>query len=71
MAAFYDVYEVSDIRTRLGQIPEGTLQELLLRNPPLWDAEGDLRAAQRRIWESEMMVGCAFICNPLVFTVFW
>lgn len=69
--AFYDVYEASDIITRLEKIPPANLQELLLRNPVMRDAKRDLHAALTRMWESEMKAGCAFICSPLVFTVLW
>ena len=72
ISGYYDGYTALSILMGLHLVPNTSfLQELLIRNPFRTELREDLETVLTRIWESEMTVACAFVCEPLVFTIFW
>ena len=69
---FYDGYSALSILNDINLIPpSSSLQELLIRNPFRTEVKEDLHAVLTRIYESGMRIACIFICEPIVFTIFW
>ena len=72
MDDFYDGYSALSILSEINLIPPGSsLQELLIRNPFRSQAQEDLHEVLTRIYESEMRISCIFVCEPIIFTIFW
>ena len=71
ISSYYDTYTAQKILRKLHEIPDSVLMERLIRNPFRCNLQEDLRDVLTGFWTSGVRVASAFICEPLVFTIFW